>query len=406
MGSSVFAEPTTVDGADWRPLRIVMIGQKGLPATYGGIEHHVEQIGRRLADRGHRVTVFCRRSYGPVREGPFLGMRLRTAPTLATKHLDALVHSTTSSLLALGERSDVVHYHGLGCAVTAPVPKYLSTARIVLTVHGLDHQRDKWGRAAKGLMSAGHWISHHVPDCTVAVSRELFGHYEALGVSCAYIPNGVEATAAPSERLLEPLGVQPGRYVLFVGRLVPEKRPDLLVTAFRTLPGDHRLVLVGGPSFTEAYVHELEVLARADARVLMPGYVYGERLAALYHHASAFVQPSALEGLPLTLLEAVAAGTPVIASDIAPHRELLDPSGAGGRLFPAGDGPALARTMARVLADPVAEHRGASVLREQVLRHYSWDSATTQLEQVYLSRTAQPRPRRRQRPGLLVEESG
>lgn len=372
--------------APWRPLHIAMIGQKGLPATYGGIEHHVQQIGRRLVERGHRVTVFCRSSYGRLPGPTYLGMELRMAPTVGTKHLDAIVHSGSSSLLALASRCDVVHYHGLGPGFMAPLPRYLSGARVVLTVHGLDHQRAKWGRAAQTMMSTAHWMSGHVPDRTVTVSRALSEHYRtALGRQCDYIPNGVDAPSDQPPGLVEELGLAPGRYALFVGRLVPEKRPDLLLRAFRDVPGDHRLVVVGDSSFTDGYAATLRELAAADPRVLLPGYLYGDQLAALYRHAAVFVQPSALEGLPLTLLEAASHGAPVLTSDIAPHLEVLgSSSGAGHRLFPEGDREALTATLGSCLAAPDAEREAARELRADVLERYSWTAAVDALEAVYL----------------------
>jgi glycosyltransferase involved in cell wall biosynthesis len=329
-------------------------------------------------------------------------MHLRTAPTIPTKHLDALIHSTTSSLMALGGRSDIVHYHGLGPALVSPLPKYFSRAQVVLTVHGLDHQRAKWGRAAQGLMSTGHWMSHHIPDQTIAVSHDLRHHYhEEFGRPCAYIPNGVQQQAVPAPDTLNELGVRPGQYVLFVGRLVPEKRPDLLVNAFATLRTSQRLVLAGGTSFTPEYVAHLAALAARDPRVIMPGYLYGEQLTALYHYASAFVLPSALEGLPLTLLEAAAAGSPVIASDIAPHLEVLGAGGAPGRrLFREGDEEDLARVLAQVLDSPDVESDGARALQADVLANYSWDSAVDALETLYYQALGTPRTRSlpRQRP--------
>ena len=133
-----------------RPLRIAMIGQRGLPATYGGIEHHVAHLGARLAARGHEVTVFCRSNYAPARSATFDGMRLRHLPTVGTKHLDAIVHSLLSSIAATGASPDIVHYHALGPGLCSPLPRYLSRAKVVQTIHGLDDRRAKWGKVAMG----------------------------------------------------------------------------------------------------------------------------------------------------------------------------------------------------------------------------------------------------------------
>jgi len=165
---------------------------------------------------------------------------------------------------------------------------------------------------------------------------------------------------------------------------VQEKAPDLLLRAFRQLPGCMQLVVAGGSSYTDSYVEELHRAASEDPRVLFPGYVYGSLLEALYAHAAAFVLPSQLEGLPLTLLEAASHGVPIVASAIAPHVEVLRGDGPGHRLFLANDEGALVRAIERSLADPTIERRGARRLRDDVLRRYDWDRAASATERVYL----------------------
>ncbi|MGV8908976.1 MAG: glycosyltransferase family 4 protein [Propionicimonas sp.] len=365
-----------------------MIGQKGLPATFGGIEHHVEEIGRRLADRGHTVTVYCRSSYGEMPASPYLGMRLRGAATWGTKHLDAIVHSGVSTALAVAARTDVVHYHALGPGLLAPVPRYLSSASVVLTVHGLDHLRGKWGLGAQAVLGSAHWMSGHVPHQVVVVSRALREHYQReFGIESTYIPNGVERprVLAP-RRIVDELGLVPGEYVLFVGRLVPEKAPDLLLRAFRQVPGARRLVIVGDSSFTDRYADEVRALAAADPRVHLAGFVYGDLLSELYQHAAVFVQPSRLEGLPLTLLEAASHGVPVVASDIAPHQEVLGLSSSRGRrLFADGDEHALAVELTLALDSLGSERVGSLSLQRDVLEEYQWEKSVDLLERVYLA---------------------
>lgn len=385
-------------------LRVAMIGQRGVPATFGGIEHHVEQLGTRLAARGHKVTVFCRTNYVADRQRWYRDMQLRHLPTISSKHLDALVHSTISTLAALGDRFDVVHYHALGPGMLAPLPKYLSRACVVQTIHGLDHQRAKWGRGAQAFLSSAAWVSGHVPDATIVVSGALAAYYRCrYGRAAVHIPNGVNEPAsrpAPAE-IVQRWGLSKGSYLLFVGRLVPEKAPDLLIRAFRRYSGDLRLVLAGGSSFTDEYTDALRWQAAADPRVLLVGYVYGQALAELYSNAAAFVLPSALEGLPLTLLEAASYGTPVVASDLPPHVEVLGHDGPGRRLFPVGSEAGLVSALERCLKDPEVEHEGAAALGKLVLRRYRWDDVATATEQTYLElldRVGRARPRREEMP--------
>lgn len=379
-------------------IRVAMIGQRGVPAAFGGIEQHVEELGRRLVERGHHVTVFCRTNYVTERHQSYRGMRLRHIPTIGSKHLDALAHSAASTLAALPGSYDLIHYHGLGPGVFAPLPRYLSAARVVQTVHGLDHQRAKWGRAARTFLTSAAWLSGRVPDGTIVVSEALAEHYRhGYGRSAACIPNGVDEPVSrpPPTEIARRWGLGSGSYLVFVGRLVPEKAPDLLLRAFRNVDADVRLVLAGGSSFTDDYAASLRASVAGDPRVLLPGYVYGRALAELYNNAAGFVLPSMLEGFPLTLLEAASYGTPVVASDIPPHVEVMgDADRPGARLFPAGEEAGLVAALQRCLEDPAVERRGAADLREEVLRRYRWDDVASATERMYWELLGQPAGRR------------
>ncbi|MBV8302595.1 MAG: glycosyltransferase family 4 protein, partial [Acidimicrobiia bacterium] len=205
------------------------------------------------------------------------------------------------------------------------------------------------------------------------------------GRPTTYIPNGVERPAgSPTPReIATRFGLRGGDYVLFVGRLVPEKAPDLLVRAFRRVPGDVRLVIAGGSSYTDRYTDSLTDLATEDERVVLAGYVYGEALAELYANAAAFVLPSHLEGLPLTLLEAAAYGTPVVASAIGPHVEVIGTDGPGHRLVAPGDEETLASAIEQTVAGGASVAAGAGGLRDRVLAEYSWDRAVDATEALY-----------------------
>jgi glycosyltransferase involved in cell wall biosynthesis len=366
-------------------MRIAMIGQKGLPATFGGIEHHVEELGTRLAARGHDVTVFCRTNYSDA--GPeHRGMHLRQMPTVSTKHLDAFVHSALSTLASMAHAPDIIHFHALGPGLWSPFPRYLSRSKVVLTVHGLDHHRAKWGRVAQTVLRTAAWMSSRFPDATIGVSQALAEHYRShYGRPIAYIPNGV--TVRPPRRadeITRKYGLAQGSYLLFVGRLVPEKAPDLLIRAFRHIRGDDlRLVIVGGSSFTDGYADSLRRLAAADPRVMLTGYVYGAPLEELYSNAAAFVLPSLLEGLPLTLLEAASYGTPVVVSDIPPHLQVVNDDAPGRHLFRAGDEGSLAEALLRTIRSYPLEHEEARGFSKQVADTYRWDDVARATEELY-----------------------
>ncbi len=368
-------------------LRIAMIGSRGVPARWGGVERHVEELGAELVRRGHQVTVFCRSNYGDgERPREHRGMRLEHLPTVGTKHLDAIVHSALSTGAAMAGGFDVLHYHALGPGACALLPRCLGGARVVLTVHGLDDQRAKWGGAARRVLRTAGWLSARVPDATIVVSRDLARHYrDRHGRATAYVPNGAPASAPcpPPGRLLETLGLRPRGFLLFVGRFVPEKAPDLLLRAFGQLGGQVRLALVGDSSFSADYLRDLRDQARADGRVVFTGFRYGAELDELYANAAAFVLPSLLEGLPLTLLEAAVRGTPVVASAIPPHVEVIGADGPGHRMVPPGDRDALVAALRAVLEAPARERDGALRLGERVRATYRWETAAAGTEEVY-----------------------
>ena len=368
-----------------RGLRIAFIGSRGVPAGQGGIERHVEELGARLAERGHDVSVYCRRNYLADRPEQHRGMRLRHLPSISSKSLDFIAHSALSTLHAMPRRPDIIHYHAIGSALVAPLPRLAGGAGIVLTVHGLDQDREKWAGPGRLALKLAASLSATVPHETITVSQALADHYASrYGRPATYIPNGAPtAEWQPLRGIGERLGIRQKGYFLFVGRLVPEKRPDLLIQAFRRLPGELRLVVAGSSGFTDRYAAELAALAAGDPRVVMAGGVYGDDLAQLYSNAAAFVLPSSLEGLPITLLEAAAHGAPVIASDIAPHCEVIGASGPGARLFPSGDRDALTAALAHHLGDRSAEETGAAELSRRVMQRYSWDLAVESTELVY-----------------------
>lgn len=364
-------------------MRIAMIGQRGLPASYGGVERHVEELSTRLADRGHHVVVFCRHNYSGSRQREFHGVELKYLPTISSKHFEAAVHSWLAAMSTVGRGFDVVHYHAVGPGLWSPISRWLTRAAVVQTIHGLDQDRAKWGGFASRVLRIGDWLSKRVPDAVIVVGAYLLDHYADRIGRTEHIPNGVTISTEADPSILPRLGLKPGEYLLFVGRLIPEKAVDQLIRAFSIVDTEQQLVIVGGSSFTDDYEIELKELARRDRRVVMPGYVYGPELAAVYANASAYVQPSILEGLPLTVLEAAAHGLPLILSDIPAHLEVLPDTRPGGILYPAGDVTALAEALAAGLATAKKDRAPATVAGAKVMKNYSWDAVADATESLY-----------------------
>jgi len=361
-------------------MKVAMIGQKGLPATYGGVEHHVEQLGRRLVERGVDVTVFTRPHYSESGASEYLGMKLRSLPTLRTKHLDAIVHSLLSTFATWFGGYDVVHYHATGPALLSPLAR-LRGRRVVVTIHGQDWRRAKWGRVASSVLRLSEPIALTAPHVAIAVSEGLAAGYQSQGhKKVRYIPNGVSVDSSDDPSYLAEMGLSDGRYVIFVGRLSPEKGAHYLTQAWRELPSHAgiKLVIVGGTSHSDDYVKSLRESA---PDVLFTGYLHGTHLATLFRHAGLFVLPSDIEGLPLVLLEAMAHGVPVLASDISPNVEVL---GKEGRLFRAGDVEDLKCRLTECLESMSEMKRAAGAAQERVVSQYDWELVADQTHQAYL----------------------
>lgn len=355
-----------------------MIGQKGVPATHGGVERHVEELGARLAAMGHEVVVFTRPNYTDPELREYRGMKLRSLPTIGSKHLDAIVHSALATLACWSGGYDVVHYHAIGPCLVAPLAR-LRGRKVVATIHGQDWRRAKWGRGASAMLRLSEWMALHVPHVTISVSETLAQRYRARGAQVVYVPNGVSTDPGDDVSALDEFGLQDARYVLYAGRLVPEKGAHYLLDAWAEASHDgSQLVIAGDSSNTDGYVAQLHEHRAQD--VVFTGYEYGARLAALFRHAALFVLPSDLEGLPLVLLEALAYGTPVLASDIAPNEEVL---GEAGTYFAAGDVSSLAERLTTLLADVPRLKERSRALADDVVRRYDWDTVAAQVDRIY-----------------------
>jgi glycosyltransferase involved in cell wall biosynthesis len=366
-------------------MRIAHIGLKGLPGTYSGVETYVHELGTRLAQRGHDVTAYVRPQYTPryVRDDD--GIRLVHLPTIQTKHLDATVHSFLAALHTILLKYDVVHFHTIGPGFFAPLSR-MSQARVVITIQRFDYFSGKWGWFARTCLRLGEQISLRAPHAAIVVAPFLQAHYQLLGRRTEYIPNGVALPAVDAgiARIRE-LGLEPNRYVLFLGRLVPEKRPDWAIRAFQEIPDEAiRLVIAGGSSATDQYVRDLRKLAKsATDRILFTDAVYGPLKEELLANARVFVLPSALEGLPITLLEAMSYGRPCLVSDIPPHQDIIQ-DGENGFLHRAADFDHLCERLSNALKAAPSELVGVgAAARETVAERYDWEKIVDQIEHLY-----------------------
>lgn len=376
-------------------LRIAMIGQKGLPATYGGIEHHVENLSLGLVALGHHVTVFCRPHYSrdldsntQIKEFPsgvfsYKGIDLRLLASLATKHFDAISHSLISALYASAGHFDIIHFHGIGPSLASVLPG-LSGKRIVATVHALDYRQKKWGAVARLALKAGLVCALTVPRRTICVSKTLQSQFNRPD-KVVYIPNGVGAPVEWGRDELDFIrssGLLPGKYILFVGRLIEDKGCHLLTTAVNQLGGNARLVVAGDSSFTDEYVRRLK--ETAGPRTVFLGNVYGARLSALYSNCALFVLPSSVEGLPIVLIEAMRHMTPAVVSDIPENMEIVN----GSRLpiavpFRDQDVGSLKQALTFALSHSDYMSQVAKNALTYVEANFGWEQIVKKTEKVY-----------------------
>ncbi len=366
-----------------RPLRVAMIGQKGYPPVHGGIEKHVAELAARLPALGVDVDIFSRPHYSSL-DGPsgLPGVQVRRVPSIPTKHLDAMSHSLLSTFRCLGGRYDIVHYHALGPGLLAGLPRWLGRRRTAVTVHGLDWQREKWGGFARSVLKLGESAAASLPDGTIVVSKALREHYlEQHRRAVTYIPNGIAPPVVREPALIRERGIR-GPYVLFVGRLVPEKGCHLLLEAWGRLPAAIRsrwqLVIAGDAGFTPGYVQQLK--AAAPEGTVFLGYVHGPILEELYTNTDLVVLPSTLEGLSITLLEGMSWGRCCLVSDIPPN---VEAAGGHAALFASGEAEALRASLAALLPD--RERRGAlgAAAADHARRTYSWETVADQTARFY-----------------------
>ena len=367
-------------------MRIAMIGQKRTGSREGGIEVVVGELARRMAAAGHEVTCYDRMGAGAPSE-PYEreGYRVVPVPTWDKGGLAALSSSFAATRLALRDRHDVLHYHAEGPCVPLARAKRAG-ARCVATVHGLDWQRAKWGGLASSYIRHGEATAARHADELIVLSRSVQDYFrETYGRETALVPNGIECGDNPPPcEIRDRWGLERRGYILYLGRLVPEKRAHSLVEAFRGVPGTKRLVIAGELIPQNDYHERLAQLARADRRITFVGHVSGAALDELYANAYAYVLPSDVEGMPLSLLEAMSHGCACITSDIP---ECADVLGDCGLTFTAGDFVSLRSALSTVLRDPALAGRLGQAARKRVLDAYDWDSVVARTLALYEGRS-------------------
>jgi glycosyltransferase involved in cell wall biosynthesis len=361
-------------------MKVAILGTRGIPASYSGFETAAEQLASRLTQRGHEVIVYCRPHVVDRKLKEHKGARLVHVPAIRNKYLDTFSHTFLSALhCARRVRPDVALFFIAGnsplCLITrqAQIPT-------VINVDGLDSDRRKWPALAKAYLRFAERNSPRWSDCALTDSNAVADVFEQrYGTRIGVVPYGVEDPGHTGTRKLEELGLEPGRYILFVGRLEPENNPHLLVEAFSRIPAARargmKLVIVGGAPYAGDYIRQ--VRRRGDPRVIFPGYVFGRGYWELQRHAYAFCAPTEVGGTHPVILEALAAGNCVVVNDHPPNVETI---GDAGLTFSGAEGvSSLVKALERCFDDPGM----VQMYRERALeraKSYTWDSVTDQYE--------------------------
>lgn len=367
-----------------RKLNIVMFGHKRIPSREGGIEIVVEELATRMVERGHQVTVLNRRgkhvSGGEVEKvNEYKGVHVKTVATIDKKGLAAMTSSFTAAVKAAVSKADVVHIHAEGPAAMCWIPK-LAGKRVICTIHGLDWARAKWGGFATKYIKWGEKQAVKHADEIIVLSRGVQEYFEkTYGRKTLFIPNGV---SGPEPRFVNEIkklwGLEKNSYVLFLGRIVPEKGLRYLVEAWKDINTDKKLVIAGGSSDTEVFMNELIEMAGDD--VIFTGFQQGRVLEELYSNAYIYTLPSDLEGMPLSLLEAMSYGNCCLVSDIPECAEVVEDKAT---VFKHSDVNDLRNMLQQLLDDPGLVEQYKAGAAEFICRKYSWDDVVEKTLEIY-----------------------
>ena len=353
-----------------KPLRIALIGSRGIPARYGGYETLLQEIAVRLQDRGHAVTVYCRSRYTARTETTFRGVRLVVLPTIPTKHLDTPVHTLLSCVHAMGRYDAALVVNGAN-ALFVPILR-LGRVPSALHVDGIEKRRAKWGPVGRAVYALSERLATRFPNILVTDADVIQEHYrQRYGADSWMITYGVDSQPPTDLSVLDRLSIEPRRFFLYVSRFEPENNPHRVVDAYRQAGGDLPLVMVGDAPYADRFIRD--VRERADPRVLFPGAIYGEGYRALMANALAYVQATEVGGTHPALVEAMGFGNCVLFNDAPENREVV---GDAGLPFRASDPASLAEHFDALHQTPEAAAPFRRAARQRAQERFDWERVT------------------------------
>jgi glycosyltransferase involved in cell wall biosynthesis len=355
-------------------MKIAMIGLRGLGDGMGGIEKAVREISVRMVSEGHNVTCYCKSNYS--NEAQFQGVALRNIPTVKGKYLETMLYSIRAIIEASRKDYDVIHIHALASSCLAWIPKFIYSKKVIITVHGLDWQRAKWGFCARQLLKFGEWASAKFTDMTICVSRSLSLYYKMKysREEICYIPNGCDKSEDKYDAWDE---FESQKYFLYLGRLVREKGVHRLIEAYQAAKTDKKLI-IAGPDSDPKYSKELHEMAKSNPNIIFTGAVYDQEKIKLLSNAYLFILPSEIEGLPIALLEAGSYGVCSAVSHIPTCDEVIDNKILSSAFsFDPYDSTEIKTVLELADQCPQVVKSLASKLQNHILNEYNWDDISS-----------------------------
>ena len=369
-------------------LNIAMLGHKRIPSREGGIEIVVSELATRMAELGHSVTCYNRKGhhiggsdFDETALKEYKGVRLKQVLTIDKKGLAAMTSSFFAALRAALGKYDVVHFHAEGPCAMMWLPK-LFGKKCIATIHGLDHQRAKWGKFASWYIFRGEKCAVKRADKIIVLSENVKNYFkEQYGRKTVFVPNGVNRPeCCEAQEITEKFGLKKDQYILFLGRLVPEKGIHYLVEAYGKLDTDKKLVIAGGSSDTGEYEQQLKELAGENPNIIFTGFIQGRILEELYSNAYIYVLPSDLEGMPLSLLEAMSYGNCCVTSNIPECANVMLQHGV---TFEKGNVDALATTLQHLCDNAWQVETYKEMAADYICDTFNWDDVTAKTLVLY-----------------------
>lgn len=369
-------------------MKIAMIGHKRIPSREGGVEIVVEELSTRLVRDGHKVDVYNRkgknvqdRNADNITLKEYKGVKIITVPTINKKGIDALLYSIFATIRALFRHYDVIHYHAEGSCAMLWLPHILGI-RTVATIHGLDWQRAKWGGLATKYIKFGEKMAAKYADEIIVLSKSVEKYFkETYNRDTNFIPNGVNKPIIRKPQIIkEKYGLGKNNYILYLARIVPEKGLHYLIEAYKQIDTDKKLVIAGGASHTNDYLKKIKEMIKNNPNIIMTGFVQGKELEELYSNCFLYCLPSDVEGMPLSLLEAMSYGCECLTSDIDENVQVI---GKFGSTFQKANIDDLKKKIQNLINDKDKRIDRESI-RKYIIEKYDWNKITYKTEKLYM----------------------